>query len=67
MEYLSEAYIDFIFVIIGEELGYVGVVLVFLMVFFVVFRAMSIGRKVLEIDYRFFGFFVCFIGIWFSF
>ncbi|XNM43754.1 FtsW/RodA/SpoVE family cell cycle protein [Escherichia coli] len=47
--YLPEAHTDFIFAIIGEELGYVGVVLALLMVFFVAFRAMSIGRKALEI------------------
>ena len=53
--------------IIGEELGYIGVVLALLMVFFVAFRAMSIGRKALEIDHRFSGFLACAIGIWFSF
>ena len=53
LEYLPEAHTDFIFAIIGEELGYVGVVLALLMVFFVAFRAMSIGRKALEIDHRF--------------
>ena len=37
------------------------------MVFFVAFRAMSIGRKALEIDHRFSGFLACSIGIWFSF
>ncbi len=55
LEYLPEAHTDFIFAIIGEELGYVGVVLALLMVFFVAFRAMSIGRKALEIDHRFSG------------
>ena len=50
-----------------EELGYIGVVLALLMVFFVAFRAMSIGRKALEIDHRFSGFLACSIGIWFSF
>ncbi|XNM58303.1 FtsW/RodA/SpoVE family cell cycle protein [Escherichia coli] len=49
-------YTHFIFAIIGEELGYVGVVLALLMVFFVAFRAMSIGRKALQIDHRFSGF-----------
>ncbi len=67
LEYLPEAHTDFIFAIIGEELGYIGVVLALLMVFFVAFRAMSIGRKALEIDHRFSGFLACSIGIWFSF
>ncbi|MFR3708038.1 MAG: cell division protein FtsW [Enterobacter hormaechei] len=67
LEYLPEAHTDFIFSIIGDELGYIGVVLALLMVFFVAFRAMSIGRKALEIDHRFSGFLACSIGIWFSF
>ncbi|WMQ74370.1 MAG: putative peptidoglycan glycosyltransferase FtsW [Sodalis sp.] len=67
LEYLPEAHTDFIFAILGEELGYFGVVLALLMVFLVSFRAMSIGRKALEIDRRFSGFLACSIGIWFSF
>ncbi|WP_428945188.1 cell division protein FtsW [Pantoea sp. FN060301] len=67
LEYLPEAHTDFIFSIIGEELGYIGVVFALLMVFFVAFRAMSIGRRALEMDQRFAGFLGCSIGIWFSF
>ncbi|WPC47673.1 cell division protein FtsW [Serratia marcescens] len=67
LEYLPEAHTDFIFSILGEELGYIGVVLALLMVFFVAFRAMSIGRHALEIDQRFSGFLACAIGVWFSF
>jgi len=67
LEYLPEAHTDFIFSILGEELGYIGVVFALLMVFFVAFRAMSIGRKALEIDQRFSGFLACSIGVWFSF
>lgn len=67
LEYLPEAHTDFIFAILGEELGYFGVVIALLMVFLVAFRAMSIGRKALEIDQRFSGFLACSIGIWFSF
>ncbi|MFC3396662.1 cell division protein FtsW [Brenneria rubrifaciens] len=67
LEYLPEAHTDFIFSILGEELGYIGVVLALLMIFFVAFRAMSIGRRALEIGQRFSGFLACSIGIWFSF
>ncbi|WP_423765912.1 FtsW/RodA/SpoVE family cell cycle protein, partial [Escherichia coli] len=63
MEYLPEAHTDFIFAILGEELGYFGVILVLLMVFFVAFRAMVIGRRALMIDQRFAGFLACAIGI----
>lgn len=67
LEYLPEAHTDFIFSIIGEELGYIGVALALLMVFFVAFRSMSIGRRALQMDQRFAGFLACSIGIWFSF
>ncbi len=67
LAYLPEAHTDFIFSIIGEELGYAGVVVVLLMIFFVAFRAMSIGRRALKIEQRFSGFLACSIGIWFSF
>lgn len=67
LEYLPEAHTDFIFAIIGEELGYFGVVLVLLMVFFVAFRAMQIGRRALKAGQRFSGFLACEIGVWFSF
>ncbi len=53
--------------LLQKNSGYIGVVLALLMVFFVAFRAMSIGRKALEIDHRFSGFLACSIGIWFSF
>ncbi|WP_420887218.1 cell division protein FtsW [Candidatus Moranella endobia] len=66
-EYLTEAHTDFICSILGEELGYFGVLLALLMVFLVAFRAMSIGRKALAINQIFSGFLACSIGIWFSF
>lgn len=66
-QYLPEAHTDFIFSIIGEELGYFGVVLILLMLFFIAFRAMSIGHRALKLDLRFSGFLACAIGIWFSF
>lgn len=67
LEYLPEAHTDFIFAILAEELGYVGVVLTLLMIFFVAFRAMWIGRRALQLDQRFSGFLACSIGVWFSF
>lgn len=67
LEYLPEAHTDFIFSILAEEMGYIGVAITLLMVFSVAFRAMSIGKRALEIDQRFSGFLACSIGIWFSF
>ncbi len=45
LEYLPEAHTDFIFAIIGEELGYIGVVLALLMVFFVAFAPCRLGVR----------------------
>lgn len=44
--YLSEAYNDFIFAIIGEELGLVGTVLVILLILIVIWRGIIIALKV---------------------
>lgn len=66
LEYLPEAHTDFIFAILGEELGLFGVILVLIMVFLVAFRAMYIGRQALEMNKCFSGFLACSIGIWFS-
>lgn len=67
LEYLPEAHTDFIFSILGEELGYIGVVLTLLMVFSVAFRAMSIGFRALARNQCFSGLLACSIGVWFSF
>ncbi|AIN47437.1 Cell division protein FtsW [Candidatus Palibaumannia cicadellinicola] len=67
LEYLPEAHTDFIFAIIGEELGFIGVLFTLSMVFSIALRAILIGRYALEINQRFSGFLACSIGIWFSF
>ncbi len=66
LEYLPEAHTDFIFSILGEELGYIGVILTLLIIFLIAFRAMSIGHRALANDKQFSGFLACSIGIWFS-
>ncbi|PLK58738.1 cell division protein FtsW [Candidatus Palibaumannia cicadellinicola] len=67
LEYLPEAHTDFIFAILGEELGFIGVLFTLCMVFSIAFRALLIGRHALEIHQHFSGFLACSIGIWFSF
>ncbi|MFV9996606.1 MAG: cell division protein FtsW [Arsenophonus endosymbiont of Dermacentor nuttalli] len=67
LEYLPEAHTDFIFSVLAEELGYIGVVLVLLMLFFVAFRSMMIGKRALDAEQRFSGYLACSIGIWFTF
>lgn len=67
LEYLPEAHTDFIFSVLAEELGYIGVVLVLLMLFFVAFRSMMIGKRALDAKQHFSGYLACSIGIWFTF
>ncbi|SPP32255.1 Lipid II flippase FtsW [Arsenophonus endosymbiont of Aleurodicus floccissimus] len=67
LEYLPEAHTDFIFSVLAEELGYIGVVLVLLMLFFVAFRSMMIGKRALDVKQHFSGYLACSIGIWFTF
>ncbi|QCI22091.1 cell division protein FtsW [Buchnera aphidicola] len=67
LDYLPDAHSDFIFSIIGEELGYIGSVSVLLMIFGISFRAMYIGKKAIEKKQIFSGFLACSIGIWIGF
>lgn len=65
--YLPEAHTDFIFSIISEELGYIGVLLVLMLLFFLAFKALSIGYKALNEGLQFQGYLACEIGLWFGF
>ncbi|QCI20947.1 cell division protein FtsW [Buchnera aphidicola (Hyperomyzus lactucae)] len=67
LNYLPDAHSDFIFSIIGEELGYIGSFLILSIIFTISFRAMFIGQRALEDKKKFSGFLACSIGIWFSF
>ncbi len=67
LEYLPEAHTDFVFAVIAEELGFVGVTFVLVLIFALVLKALLIGRKCLQHDQRFGGFLAFGIGIWFAF
>ena len=43
--YLPEAHTDFLLAVIGEELGFVGVVVVILLFCWLVLRAFAVGRR----------------------
>ncbi|HEV7832058.1 MAG TPA: putative peptidoglycan glycosyltransferase FtsW, partial [Caballeronia sp.] len=45
LNYLPEAHTDFILAVIGEELGFVGVLIVILLFYWIVRRAFEIGRQ----------------------
>lgn len=67
LEYLPEAHTDFVFAVLAEELGFVGVVLVLMLIFSLVTKAILIGRKAFENDQLFGGYLAFGIGIWFAF
>lgn len=65
--YLPEASTDFIFSIIAEELGFIGVVFILYLLLFLSIKAMSIGYRALKVGMQFSGYLACEIGIWFGF
>lgn len=67
LEYLPEAHTDFVFAVLAEELGFIGVVLVLLLIFGLVAKAILIGKKAFEAEQHFGGYLAFGIGIWFAF
>lgn len=67
LEYLPEAHTDFVFAVIAEELGFVGVVAVLTLIFCLVLKALYIGKQAFAYDRPFGGFLAFGIGIWFAF
>ncbi|ADV33549.1 cell division protein [Candidatus Blochmanniella vafra str. BVAF] len=64
LEYLPESHTDFVFSILAEELGLVGSILVLMILFGVVFRAMIIGTHALYYNQKFSSVLAYSIGIW---
>jgi cell division protein FtsW len=67
LEYLPEAHTDFVFAVLAEELGFIGVVLVLVLLFSLVLKAIFIGKKAFQHDQQFGGYLAFGIGIWFAF
>ncbi|GLP97500.1 putative lipid II flippase FtsW [Paraferrimonas sedimenticola] len=67
LEYLPEAHTDFIFAVIGEELGFIGVIAILVLLFSLVFKALKLGSQCLANDQAFGGYLAYGIGIWFCF
>jgi cell division protein FtsW len=64
--YLPEAHTDFLFSIIGEELGLLGTTSVIVLFMVIVWRAFTIGRLAERVEHRFAAFLAYGIGIWFG-
>lgn len=66
LEYLPEAYNDFIMAILAEELGFVGVLSVLVLMLIIVIKALRIGNLALTKERPFDAYLAYSIGIWFS-
>ena len=64
LHYLPEAHTDFLLAVIGEELGFVGVLTVVALFYWIIKRAFEIGRQSIAMDLTFAGLTAKGIGIW---
>ncbi|MDR2165062.1 MAG: putative lipid II flippase FtsW [Zoogloeaceae bacterium] len=64
--YLPEAHTDFLLSIIGEELGFAGVLLVITLFAILVRRAFAIGRQCVQLELFYSALVAMGIGIWFG-
>jgi cell division protein FtsW len=62
--YLPDAHTDFIFAVVGEELGFVGVLAFILVYWWIVWRAFAIGRQAIILERAFAGLVALGIGSW---
>ena len=64
LHYLPEAHTDFLLAVIGEELGFAGVLVVVLLFYWIIKRAFEIGRQAIALDLTFAGLAAKGIAIW---
>lgn len=64
LHYLPEAHTDFLLAVIGEELGFVGVLVVVVLFYWIIKRSFEIGRQAIAMDLTFAGLTAKGIGIW---
>ena len=62
--YLPEAYTDFLFAVLAEELGLVGILTVIALFATIVWRAFAIGRRAGRLDLKFSAWLAYGIGLW---
>ncbi|MFV9475544.1 putative lipid II flippase FtsW [Advenella sp. RU8] len=66
LHYLPEAHTDFIMAVVGEELGFVGILFVIVLFFIIVKKSFEIGRSAIAMDREFNGLVAQGVGIWFG-
>lgn len=67
LEYLPEAHTDFVMAVLAEEFGLIGITVVLLLSMTLVIKAIMLGRKAVDKEKYFEGFFAYGIGIWICF
>jgi len=67
LAYLPEAHTDFIFAVIGEELGFIGIFVVLIALFFIAIRAIRLGNLCLKMQRAFESYVAYGVGIWICF
>ena len=66
LHYLPEAHTDFIMAVIGEELGFAGILLMVVLLGVLVQRCFEIGRQAIVMERPFGGLVAQGVGIWFG-
>ena len=63
--YLPEAHTDFVTSILGEEFGFIGMLMVIILEFIIIYKALHLGFEILRNGPEFQGFVASGIGVWF--
>lgn len=66
LNYLPEAHTDFIMAVIAEETGFVGVILVLFLFYWLIRRAFEIGRQAIKLERYFAGLLAQGVGLWYG-
>jgi cell division protein FtsW len=67
LDYLPESHTDFIAAVIAEEIGFVGLSILVMMLGWLVYKILNVGRLAMEKSQHYNGFFAYAIGIWIAF
>jgi cell division protein FtsW len=67
LHWLPEAHTDFIMAIIAEELGFIGVLCLIALFFWLIKRVILIGRQAIELENYFSGLVAQGVGLWLAF
>jgi cell division protein FtsW len=67
LHWLPEAHTDFIMAIIAEELGFIGVLFLMCLFFWLIKRVILIGRQAIDLENYFSGLVAQGVGLWLAF